>query len=60
MISINPDAHAAAGLYEIVYGAGIARKGWQENKNVLNTRAAAGVMDIFKNKRAMNYSGSSE
>lgn len=58
MISINPDAHAAAGLYEIVYGVGIARKGWQENKDVLNTRTAAGIMDIFENKRTKYYSGS--
>jgi DNA polymerase (family 10) len=47
-ISINPDAHAAAGLYEIVYGIGIARKGWQEKKDVLNTRTAAEIMEIFK------------
>jgi len=51
MISINPDAHATSGLYEIVYGVGIARKGWQEKKDVLNTRVAAGVMDIFKNNK---------
>ncbi|MCX5811875.1 MAG: DNA polymerase/3'-5' exonuclease PolX [Proteobacteria bacterium] len=48
MISINPDAHATAGLYEILYGVGIARKGWQEKKDVLNTRTAAGIMEIFK------------
>ncbi|MCX5805143.1 MAG: DNA polymerase/3'-5' exonuclease PolX [Proteobacteria bacterium] len=48
MISINPDAHAAAGLYEIVYGVGIARKGWQEKADVLNTRTIAGVTDILR------------
>jgi DNA polymerase (family X) len=51
MISINPDAHAAAGLYEILYGVGIARKGWQEKADILNTHSIAGVMDIFKNSK---------
>jgi len=37
-ISINPDAHSAAGMSEIPYGIGIARKGWQECKDVLNTQ----------------------
>lgn len=50
MISINPDAHSTGGLTEISYGVGIARKGWQEKKDVLNTRAAAEVAKIF-NKR---------
>ncbi len=50
MISINPDAHSTGGLTEVSYGVGIARKGWQEKKDVLNTRAAAEVAKIF-NKR---------
>lgn len=50
MISINPDAHSTGGLTEISYGVGIARKGWQEKKDILNTRAAAEVAKIF-NKR---------
>jgi DNA polymerase (family 10) len=48
MISINPDAHAAAGLYEIVYGIGIARKGWQEKNDILNTRTVSEIIEIFK------------
>jgi len=51
VISINPDAHAAADLNETVYGVGIARKGWQEKKNVLNTCTAEEVMKIFKNRK---------
>jgi len=51
MISINPDAHSAGGLAEVFYGIGIARKGWQEKKDILNTRTAAEIKDIFKNKR---------
>ena len=38
MISINPDAHSAAGMSEILYGVGVARKGWQECKDILNTQ----------------------
>jgi DNA polymerase (family X) len=52
MISINPDAHAAAGLYEVLYGVGIARKGWQEKADVLNTRTAVEIMDIFKKRKS--------
>ena len=50
MISINPDAHAAAGLAEIFYGIGIARKGWQEKKDILNTRTAAEIADLLKQR----------
>ena len=48
MISINPDAHAAAGLAEIFYGVGIARKGWQEKKDILNTQDVNGIKETFK------------
>ncbi len=36
-ISINPDAHVTDGLADVHYGVGIARKGWLENKDVINT-----------------------
>ena len=48
MISINPDAHEAGGLAEIFYGIGIARKGWQEKKDVLNTQDVNGIKETFK------------
>lgn len=48
LISINPDAHAVAGLQEIAYGVGIARKGWQEKKDVVNTRTADEVAALFR------------
>ncbi|MBA4418121.1 MAG: DNA polymerase/3'-5' exonuclease PolX [Syntrophus sp. (in: bacteria)] len=47
MISINPDAHSAAGLMEIPYGVGIARKGWQERKDILNTQDVNDIKDTF-------------
>jgi DNA polymerase (family X) len=53
MISINPDAHKAAGIAEISYGLDIARKGWQEKKDVLNTRTAAQITDILKRWKSL-------
>ena len=37
MIAINPDAHETAGLMDVRYGVGTARKGWLEKKDVINT-----------------------
>ncbi len=51
MISINPDAHNAAGLREVFYGVGIARKGWQEKKDILNTRTTEEIKEIFQRRR---------
>jgi DNA polymerase (family 10) len=51
MISINPDAHGAAGLREVFYGVGIARKGWQERKDVLNTQGVNDIKDTLKRLR---------
>jgi DNA polymerase (family 10) len=51
LISINPDAHAIAGLSEIFYGVGIARKGWQERKDILNTRGVNDIKDTFHKLR---------
>ena len=36
-MSINPDSHSPDGLGDIAYGIGIARKGWLEKGDVLNT-----------------------
>jgi DNA polymerase (family 10) len=51
MISINPDAHSAIGLGELFYGLGIARKGWQEKSDVLNTRSAGQVRAFLARRR---------
>jgi DNA polymerase (family 10) len=47
LISIDPDAHAAKGLAELLYGVGIARKGWLEAHDVLNTRDIAEVREYL-------------
>ncbi len=38
-ISIGPDAHDPAGLADVRWGVGIARKGWATATDVLNARA---------------------
>jgi DNA polymerase (family 10) len=37
-ITIGPDAHDPAGLADVRWGVGIARKGWATAKDVLNTK----------------------
>lgn len=44
-ISINPDAHNIDGLRDVFYGVGVARKGWLEKKDVVNTW---GIKDVEK------------
>ena len=51
MIAIDPDAHSAAGLGELFYGVGIARKGWLEASDVVNTRGASEIRDLFAEVR---------
>ena len=48
MIAIDPDAHSADGLGELFYGVGIARKGWLEASDVVNTRGVPEIRDLFR------------
>ncbi len=50
-IPICPDAHSPAGLRNIRYGVGIARKGWLTKEDVLNTRDADELLAYFANQR---------
>ena len=43
LISIGTDTHAADGPAMIRFGLGIARRGWLEKADILNTRTAAGL-----------------
>jgi DNA polymerase (family 10) len=43
-IAINPDAHTVEGLRDVPYGVGVARKGWLEAKDILNTRPLPAVL----------------
>ncbi len=47
-IAINPDAHSAKGLAELVYGLGIARKGWLEPGDVLNSKNSVELREFFR------------
>ena len=43
-ISLGADAHSVAGLTNVALGVAIARKGWLEAEDVLNTRDAEGFL----------------
>lgn len=43
--AINPDAHSVAGLDNVRYGVDIARKGWLEKGDVVNTWGLPEVME---------------
>jgi DNA polymerase (family 10) len=51
LISIGTDAHSLAGLANADLGVGIARKGWLEAKDILNTRDAEGFLEHAKARR---------
>lgn len=51
-ICINPDAHNTDGLDDVQYGVGIARKGWLEPKNVVNSWTVKEVEKFFSSARA--------
>ncbi|HIG03373.1 MAG TPA: DNA polymerase/3'-5' exonuclease PolX [Candidatus Poseidoniales archaeon] len=46
-ISINPDAHSLAGLFDVHHGVQIARKGWLEQSDILNSKSADELSAYF-------------
>lgn len=50
-ISINPDAHSIDGLRDTAYGVGIARKGWFEKKDIVNTMTTSEIEKFLRKKR---------
>jgi DNA polymerase (family 10) len=50
MTVLNPDAHSVEGLTDYKYGIGIARKGWYEAKDILNTYSTDEVIRLLKNR----------
>ena len=48
LISINSDAHNIHGFAHLEFGIGQARRGWLENKHVLNTRSLPGLLAYLK------------
>lgn len=51
-VAIGPDAHSTAGLDYTEIGVGIARKGWLEPADVLNTWSADAIVDRARARRA--------
>ncbi|RCK75175.1 MAG: DNA polymerase X family [Ignavibacteriae bacterium] len=49
-ISINPDAHNVKSLTDVYYGVGIARKGWLERTDVINTLHLKEVVKYLNKK----------
>jgi len=47
MTCINPDAHREEELRHVYLGVSVARKGWLEKKDILNTRPLAGVLEYL-------------
>jgi DNA polymerase (family 10) len=52
-IPIDPDAHVLAGLDDMRYGIGVARKGWLRPSDVLNTMRTEELLAFFKARRRM-------
>lgn len=50
--AINPDAHTTAGLQDLLFGVGIARKGWLTKNDVINTLPLTRIESILKAKRS--------
>jgi DNA polymerase (family 10) len=50
-VPVNPDAHTVAGLDDMHYGIGIARKGWLSASDVLNTFETDALLSFFRAKR---------
>lgn len=51
-IAIGPDAHSTAGLDNVHFGIGMARKAWLEAGEILNTRRADEVLAFARKRRA--------
>jgi DNA polymerase (family 10) len=48
---INPDAHAIQEIANIAYGIDVARRGWLEKADVLNTLSVGGVVKALGKKQ---------
>jgi DNA polymerase (family 10) len=51
LIPINPDAHSTGGLDNVVFGINVARKGWLEAKQVMNTWTLEEVETHFADRK---------
>ncbi len=51
MLSIGTDAHQISQLWMMELGVYVARRGWLEKENVLNTKSLSELLKILKNRR---------
>ena len=51
-IEIGPDAHSVAGLDNVHFGIGLARKAWLEAGEILNTRSADEIISFARKRRS--------
>lgn len=49
--AINPDAHSPAGLQDLIFGIGAARKGWLTRGDVINTLPLGKIEAALNKKR---------
>jgi DNA polymerase (family 10) len=52
-ISLGADAHSVAGMANVAAGLGVARKGWLEAGDVLNTRSADAFLAETRRRRSV-------
>jgi DNA polymerase (family 10) len=50
-VALGPDAHSVNALDNVIVGVGMARKGWLEATDLLNTRDADGVIAFARKRR---------
>jgi DNA polymerase (family 10) len=51
-VEIGPDAHSTAGLDNVHFGIGMARKAWLEAGEILNARSAEDVLAFARKRQA--------
>jgi DNA polymerase (family 10) len=52
--AICPDAHRIEGLRDTYYGVGVARKGWLEARDIVNTRPVKDALRLLSARREKN------
>jgi DNA polymerase (family 10) len=50
--AINPDAHSVHGIEDLIYGVGIARKGWLTKSDVVNCLPLGKIETVLAAKRS--------
>lgn len=51
LIPVNPDAHSTGGLDNVAFGVNMARKGWLQARDVLNTWTLEEVEEFFAQRK---------